>query len=61
MFCCRMQLAANFILNNDTPRIILLVQRIFKRGDIQNIIFTPDKQLNILVYGTLSTSLYKNL
>jgi len=27
-----------------------LMQRIFKYGDIPNIIFTPDKELNILIY-----------
>ena len=29
-------------------------QRIFKYGDIQNISFTPDKELNILIYRTPS-------
>jgi len=27
-----------------------LMQRIFKYGEIQNISFTPDKELNILIY-----------
>jgi len=29
-------------------------QRIFKCGDIQNISFTPDKELNIFIYWTPS-------
>ena len=30
------------------------MQRIIKYGDIQNISFTPDKELNILIYRTPS-------
>jgi len=35
------------------------MQRIFKYGDIQNIILTPDKELNILMYGTPSYVIQK--
>jgi len=30
------------------------MQRMFKYGDIQNTSLTPDKELNILIYWTLS-------
>ena len=30
------------------------MQRIFKYGGIQNVILTPDKELNILIYRMLS-------
>jgi len=33
-----------------------LMQRIFKSSDIQNTNLTPDKELNILIYWTPSTS-----
>jgi len=38
------------------------MQRIFKYGFIQNIILTPDKELNILMFDErLPISLYKKL
>ena len=37
------------------------MQRIFKYGGIQNIILTPDKELNILIIDCLPKSLYKKV
>ena len=37
-----------------------LMQRIFKYGDIQNTVLTPDKELNILRYGMPSYTAVTN-